>query len=133
MHLAAQCGQLDVLTDMKRWNVDLSIVTPNGLTPLKLAVCKPHLPTAQHLILLGAQVRPEDFPPHRVNILQQLMAWADGAIAAHHEFLNVVLIAMLPRRPDDQATVGTGAAAAAGPGRPFASHLLAGLITWVFQ
>ena len=58
------------------------------------AVLKRHLPTAQHLILLGAQVRPLDFPASRTEIRQQLMAWTDDHLARHHTFVYTVLPAI---------------------------------------
>ena len=84
-----------MLTQLKHWNVDLSIVAPGGYTPLKLvASFKQHLPTAQHLILLGAQVRPQDFPPCSNDTRRQLMAWTDDHLARHHTFFSVVLTAI---------------------------------------
>ena len=84
-----------MLTLLKQWNVDLSVVSTGGRTPLKLAVVtKRHLPTAQHLILLGAQVRPEDFPASLIEFRRQLMAWADDHLAQHRAFVYTVLAAV---------------------------------------
>ena len=64
---------------MKDWGVDLSAEDDDGETPMFNAIVrKQDLPTAQHLVLLGAQVRPEDFPATHIEIRQQLMAWAAG-------------------------------------------------------
>ena len=94
-HYAARAHHLDVLTQLKHWNVDLNAVTNQGYTPLKVAVdFRPHLPTAQHLILLGAQVRPADFPASRIDIRRQLMAWADDHLARHRVFVYAVLAAV---------------------------------------
>ena len=57
-------------------------------------VRKQDLPTAQHLVLLGAQVRPEDFPATHIEIRQQLMAWADDHLTRHRVFVSTVLPAI---------------------------------------
>ena len=57
-------------------------------------VANQDLPTAQHLILLGALVRPADFQASRIEIRQQLMAWADDHLARHRTFVSTVLPAI---------------------------------------
>ena len=49
---------------------------------------------AKHLILLGAQVRPADFPASDIEIRRQLVAWADDHLARHRVFVFTVLTAI---------------------------------------
>ena len=94
-HKAAERGHRNVLTELKRWGVDVNLISQLGFTPLKIAVeYKQDLPTAQHLILLGAQVRPEDFPATSNEIRRQLMAWTDGQLERHRVFVYTVLAAV---------------------------------------
>ena len=95
VHFAAQFGHLDILTELKAWHVNLDAEEHNGATPLKIAVVqKSDLRTAQHLILLGAQVRPADFPASHLEIRQQLMAWTDDHLTRHRSFVFTVLTAI---------------------------------------
>ena len=95
VHFAAWKGHLHILTEIKPWHVDLDAEEHDGTTPLKIAVvANSDLHTAQHLILLGAQVRPADFPASHLEIRQQLMAWADDHLARHRAFVCTVLAAI---------------------------------------
>ena len=95
VHFAAWKGHLHILTEIKPWHVDLDAEEHDGTTPLKIAVVeKSDLRTAQHLILLGAQVRPADFPASHYEISQQLMAWTDDHLARHRVFVFTVLTAI---------------------------------------
>ena len=94
VHLAAQDGQLDVLRALQGWNIDLNATTNDGYNAVHLAALNDHLPTVQQLILLGAQVRPGDFPASHIEIRQQLMAWADDHLARHRTFISTVLPAI---------------------------------------
>ena len=93
-HIAASKGHLDILTELKAWHVDLDAEDNNSFTPLKIAVGKSALRTAQHLILLGARVRPADFPASHIGIRRQLMAWTDDHLARHRGFVYAVLTAI---------------------------------------
>ena len=94
-HFAAAQGSFIVLRDLKDWGVDLSAEDDDGETPMFNAIVrKQDLPTAQHLVLLGAQVRPEDFPATHIEIRQQLMAWADDHLTRHRVFVSTVLPAI---------------------------------------
>ena len=91
-----------MLRALKAWTVDLNATTNHDVTPL----CYPvgdtcnwtsqliGLPTAQHLILLGAQVRPVDLRRYSKGMRKQLMAWADDHLAWHHTFTCTVLHAI---------------------------------------
>ena len=94
-HLAAKNGHLDVLTELKAWQVDLGAEANDGTTPLKFAVVgDTALRTAQHLILLGVQVWPTDFPASHIEVRQQLMAWIDDYLEQHRAFIYTVLTAI---------------------------------------
>ena len=94
-HFAAQKGHLHALTELKAWQVDLDARDEYGYTPLNQAVREESsLRTAQHLILLGAQVWPADFPAALIEIRHQLMAWADDHLRWHHAFICAVLTAI---------------------------------------
>ena len=58
------------------------------------AIRKQKLTTAQHLVLLGAQVRPVDFPASHIEIRHQLMAWANDHLVRHRTFVSSVLPAI---------------------------------------
>ena len=78
--------------------MDLDAEDDNGETPMAYAIdyaienC--NLSTAQYLILLGAQVRPVDFPAAHIEIRQQLMAWADDHLTQYRTFVSTVLPAI---------------------------------------
>ena len=94
-HLAAERGSFIVLRDLKDWGVDLDAEDADGETPMFNAiVVKQDLRTAQHLILLGAHIRPVDFPTSHIEIRQQLMAWADDHLTRHRTFVSTVLPAI---------------------------------------
>ena len=77
------------------------------LTQLKLAVIsKQHLPTAQHLILLGAQVRPADFPASANEMRRQLMAWAEDHLSRHRVVVYAIRNAHRYPRQRDSLTRG---------------------------
>ena len=74
--------------------MDLDAEDDDGDTPMTYAIDEQDLTTAQHLILLGAQVRPVDFPASHIEIRRQLMAWADDHLVRHRVFVSTVLPAI---------------------------------------
>ena len=58
------------------------------------AIDNQDLTTAQHFVLLGAHIRPVDFPASHIEIRQQLMAWADDHLTRHRTFVSTVLPAI---------------------------------------
>ena len=88
--LCAPIGRV-ILTNTWTWT---PFEEHDGTTPFKIAVVKSALRTAQHLILLGAQVRPADFPASHLEMHQQLMAWTDDHLARHCAFVFTVLAAI---------------------------------------
>ena len=88
-------GHLDILRALQGWNVDLDAADNSGHNAVHIAiVAKQDLCTAQHLILLGAQVRPVDFLASHIEIRQQLMAWANAHLVRHRTFVSCVLPAI---------------------------------------
>ena len=60
---------------------------------MTFAIDEEGLTTAQHLVLLGAQVRSVDFPASRIETRQQL-AWADDHLVRYRTFVSTVLPAI---------------------------------------
>ena len=70
MHLRTRAHPLSqVLTELSANDLDLGLRSKGGYSPLKIAVVvRADLPTAQRLILLGAEVQPDDFLSASVEV-----------------------------------------------------------------